>query len=211
MDLYPNKSVGGMMEPIALQDHLVAIHYIKNVYYRRVAFLEGLPPFQAIDLGAIGAATTSARTNMTRLDLYDEEFGQFRLFPEDNFQVRLFLPRGAARGDMKTIQVPIDPTIVTRNPDLSMTEFFVWEDNRPAVEGVNGNALPLAMARVIAMGYRYGCDQVGKPMTRQEKQAVGMLKQDAASMSDEELLMEAIKQKMVPCTHVWASGLSNRT
>lgn len=211
MDLYPHKSVGGMMEPIALQDNLVAIHYIKSVYYRRVAYFEGLPPFQAIDLGAIAAAQVGARTNVTRLDMYDEEFGQFRLYPLDNVQLRVFLPRGAARGDLKTIQVPIDPDIITRNPDLSLSEIFVWEDNRPAIEAVNGNAVGIATSRVIAMGYRFSTEEPGSPMTRQEKMAVAQLKGEQPNKKDTELLLQAIQEKMVPCTHIWASGMSART
>jgi len=224
MDLYPFKSVGGMMEPIALQDHLVAIHYIKSVYYKRVTFFEGLPPFQAIDLGAIVAATVSARTPITRMDMYDGEFGQFRLFPLDNIQLRVFLPRGSAKGDLKTIQVPIDPAIVTRNPDLSMTELFVWQDNHPAIEGVNANALAVTSGIVIAMGYRYHTDDPGDPISRQEEQAVNLLRSEAeaeavrlnrtnqfAKLKDDEVLMLAIKKKMVPCTHIWASGMSAAT
>lgn len=210
MDLYPFKSQEADMEPIALQDYLVAIHYVKGIFYRRVSFLEGLPPFQCANLGAIAAAAVSQRTNVTALDLYDLEFGQFRIFPLDNVQLRVFLPRGSARGDLKTTQVPIDPTVVTRNPSLNMTEFCVWEDNRPAIEAVNGQAVAVVNSRVIAMGFRYQTDDPGNPMSYKEMQAVEQIKAQgkATGKTDADLLIQAIKEKRVDCTHIWASGRS---
>jgi len=211
MDFYPNKSNGGMMEPIALQDHLVAIHYIKTTNYRRVKFTEGLSTFEVIDLGALGANATGVLTNATRLDLYDGEFGQFRIYPYDDFQLRLFLPRGSARGDLKTIQVPIDPSVVSTDPDLHLTEFFVWEDNRPGMQAINNRAVALTNTRVKGMGFRYITEEVTGPLSRQEKTAVNQLKaESAANPAKKEIdyLLQAITEKMVPCVHVWASGMS---
>ena len=210
MELYPYKSGDGQMEPVALQNHLVAIHYVKDTFYRRVNFYEAITPTQVINLGALAAGATSPRTNVTGLDTYDQEFGQFRWFCLDNAQIRVFIPRGAAKGDMKTIQAVLEPSIVFRNPSLSLTEFFVWQDNRPAIEAVNGGAVALTAVRMVAMGFRYHTDDLSSgPLTAQEIGAYDTLKKDpaAAGKSPAEIMGIAIEQARVPCTHVWCSGM----
>jgi hypothetical protein len=209
MELYPYKSTNGFMEPIALQNHLVAIHFVKDVIYRRVAFFEAITPTQVIDLGALGAGLTSARTNVTALDCYDQEFGQFRWYCLDNAQIRVFTPRGIAKGDLKTIQAVIPPNIGAINPDLSLTEMFVWQDNRPAIEAINGGGVALAAVRMVAMGFRYRTEELGNPVTYEEAKVIAQLKQEQnfASKQPAELITIAIQQNRISCTHIWASGM----
>ena len=209
MELYPYKSTNGFMEPIALQNHLVAIHFVKDVIYRRVVFFEAITPTQVIDLGALGAGITSARTNVTNLDCYDNEFGQFRWYCLDNAQVRVFTPRGVAKGDLKTLQAVIPPNIGAINPDLSLTELYVWQDNRPAIEAINGGGVALVAVRMVAMGFRYRTDEIGNPVTYEEMKLVSQLRQEQnlSNKSPQELIIIGIQQSRIACTHVWASGM----
>lgn len=209
MELYPYKSTNGFMEPIALQNHLVAIHFVKDVIYRRVVFFESITPTQVIDLGALLAGITSPRTNVTNLDCYDQEFGQFRWYCLDNAQIRVFTPRGIAKGDLKTLQAVIPPNIGAINPDLSLTELYVWQDNRPAIEAINGGGVALAAVRMVAMGFRYRTEELGNPVTYEEAKVVAQLKQEQnfASKQPGELITIAIQQNRISCTHVWASGM----
>jgi hypothetical protein len=144
-----------MFDPVALQDHNVTIHYLNQVFYRRVDFLEGIPPFEAINLGALAANTVSPRTLITNLDMPDDEFGLFRWYPLDKTQIRFFLPQAVAKNQLKNIQVPIDYKTLERDPNLVSTEFAVWEDNRPAIEAINATGYLLSAVRVIFMGYRF--------------------------------------------------------
>ena len=209
MELYPHKSTNGFMEPIALQNHLVAIHFVKDVIYRRVVFFEAITPTQVIDLGALGAGITSARTNVTNLDCYDNEFGQFRWYCLDNAQIRVFTPRGVAKGDLKTLQAVIPPNIGAINPDLSLTELYVWQDNRPAIEAINGGGVALVAVRMVAMGFRYRTDEIGNPVTYEEMKLVSQLRQEQnlSNKSPQELIIIGIQQSRIACTHVWASGM----
>lgn len=184
-DLYIFKAQVGMFNPVALQDQNVCIHYQQSRYYRQVDFLESIPPFQAIDLGALAAQTVSGRTNLTNLDMPDEEFGLFRWYPLDNAQIRLFLPAGIAKFELKNIQVPVDYKTLQRDPNLVSTEFCVWEDNRPAIEAINGMDYALSAVRIVAMGYRFHTIDLEKA---------------------EPALVERIKAGTEPCTHVWCSG-----
>jgi hypothetical protein len=197
------------MEPIALQNHLVAIHFVKDVIYRRVVFFEPITPTQVIDLGALGAGITSARTNVTNLDCYDNEFGQFRWYCLDNAQIRVFTPRGVAKGDLKTLQAVIPPNIGAINPDLSLTELFVWQDNRPAIEAINGGGVALVAVRMVAMGFRYRTDEIGNPVTYEEAKLVAQLRQEQnlSGKTPQELIIIGIQQSRIACTHVWASGM----
>lgn len=176
------KSGIGGVEPIALVGQNVAVHYLGNIYYKRVLYLEAIPPFQFLDIGAIAAQTVSARTSGTNLQLADDEFGQFRWFPIDNVQVRLWLPQAQGKFTLKNIQAMVDNMIVQRDPCLHLTEFYVWEDNNPWFEGVNFSDYALTACRLIGEGFRF------------------------VGVDCEKDRIDAIKAEKEPCAHVWASG-----
>lgn len=176
------KSGLGLMEPVALIGQNVVIHYLDEVIIRRVRFLEAIPPFQAIDLGAIAAQTTTPRTNVPNLAMPNGEFGQLRWYPLDNIQVRLFVPNAQGKYALRNLMVGADPNVVERDPCLHLTEFYVWEDNRPFVEALNYSDYPLAYARIIAMGFRFNVEK----------------------LTDE--MVKKITDGIEPATHVWCSG-----
>jgi hypothetical protein len=161
-ELYPHKSGLGLMEPVALVNHNVCVIYSTVRNWRRVIYLEPIPPFQCLDLGAIAPGVTTGRTAALNLQLWDNEFGQFRWFPIDNAQVRFWLPNTDGRYNLQNIQVPVGPEIVTRDPCLHLTEFFVWEDKNPSFEAINPMDYALTQCRIIAMGYRYVTTDLSK-------------------------------------------------
>lgn len=187
-DLYIFKAQIGMVDPVALQNHDVCIHYVQNQYYRKVDFLEAIPPFQCINLGALAANTMSARTNVGNLDMPDNEFGLFRWWPIDDVQIRLYSPAGIAKWQLRNLQVAIDMNIINRDPNLVSTEIAVWENNRPAIEAINGHATALAAVRLIAIGYRFHTVNLEDGQYANPK------------------LVEALKNGSQPCTHIWCSG-----
>lgn len=187
-DLYMFKAQVGMVDPIALQNQNVCIHYVHKEYYRRVDFLEAIPPWQCINIGALAALTTSARTNVVNLEMPDNEFGLFRWYPIDDVQIRLYHPAGMAKWQLRNLQVPIDMNIVNRDPNLVSTEIAVWQDNRPAMEAINGHAVVLGAVRIIAMGYRFHTVDL-----------------EGGSHSNADLVKQ-IKSGTLPCTHIWCSG-----
>lgn len=154
-DLYPHKSGLGLVEPVALINHNVCILYGSVKNWRKVIFLEPIPFFQCLNLGAIALQTTTARIACPNLAMLDGEFGQFRWFPMDNVQIRLFLPQTDGRYALRNVQVPVDETITDRDPCLHLTEFFVWEDKSPAFEAMNIMDYALTQCRIVAGGYRY--------------------------------------------------------
>jgi len=181
--LYVFKAQVGMFDPVALQDEYVVIHYMSQRLYRQVDFFESIPPFQAIDLGALAAQTVSARTNLANLEAGENEFALFRWFPLDNVQVRLFLPTGVAKFELRNTQSVVDMAIGQRDPNLVSTEFCVWENNRPAIEAINHTDYAHVAVRIVAMGYRFHAIEIDKA------------------------LADAIKARKQPATHVWCSGL----
>ncbi len=149
------------MEPIVLQDYYVKIKTYKSEYYRQVEWYQSIPPFQALDLGALAAQTVSARLSISAgqvssfFDLPDEEFAQWRWFPYDNFMARLFLPAGVAKHQLKFLQLGVEKSIISRDPTLVSTEFNSWEDERPAFEAMNYSDYALTATRIIAFGYQF--------------------------------------------------------
>lgn len=184
-NLYAHKSGLGYIEPVALPGHNVVILYGQEEHYRKVLWFESIPPFQAIDLGAIVAgATNPAATQATNLAVFDNEFGQFRWFPIDHLQVNLWLPSADGKYRLKNLMAPVDEMIVNRDPCLHLTEFFVWEDNAPFFLGVNYTRTNLTQGRIVAEGFRF-------------------------KLTDKELpddTIRAIKDGTVPATFVMASG-----
>lgn len=162
MELYPHKSGIGLMEPVALINHKVCVIYGSVRNYRKVVYFEPIPPFQCLDIGPVATGTTSPRTQATNLQLLDNEFGQFRWFPLDNVQVRLWIPQADGRLLLRNVQVPVDMTITDRDPCLHLTEFFVWEDYSPWFEAISFSAYGVAQCRIIAQGYRYITTEIPK-------------------------------------------------
>jgi len=154
-DLFPHKSGLGMMEPVALIEHNVCILYGNNRHYRKVKWVEGVAPFQFLNIGAIAANTISARTLAPLLQSWRNEFIQLRWFPLDDAQIRLYLPNADGRMSLRGNQMPVDPTIVTRDPCLHLTEIFIWEDRNPAFEAINYTPVALTQCRLVGMGYRF--------------------------------------------------------
>jgi hypothetical protein len=188
-DLYIFKAQVGMFDPLALQNQDVCIHYVQTEYYRKVDFIEAIPPFQCLNIGAVAAATVSARTLVTNLEMPDNEFGLFRWYPIDDAQIRLFHPFGLAKWQLRNLQAPIDMNIVNRDPNLVSTEIAVWENNEPAMEAINGHALALNAVRIVAIGYRFHTVNL----------------EGTGKYADPELVKGLINGTR-PCTHVWASG-----
>jgi len=177
------------MEPIVLLDYYVKIiTYPKQEYYRKVDYYESIPPFQAINLGALALQTVSARLSVSagaansNFDLQDNEFAQWRWFPLDNFMARLFLPAGVAKEQMKFIQLGVEKSIIYRDPTLVSTEFNSWEDERPAFEAMNFSDYALNATRIIAMGYRFHTEEIDKET------------------------IDKIKAGQIPCTPVLCTG-----
>lgn len=187
-DLYVFKAQVGMFDPIALQNQNVCIHYVQNAYYRKVDFLEALPPFQCLNIGVLAAVSISARTNVVNLEMPDNEFGLFRWYPIDDAQIRLYHPAGMAKWQLRNLQVALDMQILVRDPNLVSTEIAVWENNRPAMEAINGHAFALGAVRIIAIGYRFHTIDL-----------------ERGANTDKELV-KALKAGTQPCTHVWCSG-----
>lgn len=155
------------MEPIALLDDYVRLITNQATYIGKVDYFESIPPEQWIDFtaaapfgplavaAAIAAGTTAPKANITRLDLSNDEFGQWRWFPLDIMHVQLWTPAGVPKWQMKDHQVGIDHNIIFRDATLITTEFNSFQDQRPAMTPTNYSAYALRPARIIGFGYRF--------------------------------------------------------
>jgi hypothetical protein len=153
------------MEPIAYLDYYVRIRTYSepNGFFKKVSYFEKIPFFQAIDLGAVAAGSSGVKSNVTNLDLWDDEFGQWRFFPLDNAQISLFIPSGVSKWQLKNLTVQIDKSIAERDPHLVSTEFCTWEDQRPSMQATNFSDYPLTACRIIVEGYRFHVQDVDSP------------------------------------------------
>jgi hypothetical protein len=182
------------MESIAIVGDYVKINTYQATHYRQVAWYEALPPFQWINLGALTAQQLSNRTNITNLDLVDEEFGQWRWVPIDNAQIRLYLPNGVAKWQLKNIQVGLDKAISLRDPTLASTEFCSWEDERPAMEGLNFSDYALGACRIVGFGYRFHTEEIPE----------FIIQNNGAKVPNP--ILAGVKNGTIPCTPVDCAG-----
>lgn len=185
-NFYPHKSGLGLMEPAFLVNQNVCVMMSAIDTYRKVKWFEPIPPFQFLDIGALAAGAQSARTQAANLALFDAELGQFRWFPLDNIQVRLFLPQANGRYLLRNIQAPVDASIVERDPCLHLTEMYVWEDKTPWFEALNFSDYGINTSRLVGFGYRFVTEELGSDV------------------------VSAIKAGREPCTYVTAAGSSGR-
>jgi hypothetical protein len=152
------------MEPIVLLNYYVQIKtYNSSVLFGQVDFFERIPWFQAIDMGAVPVQSFAAKQNVTNLDLWDQEFGQWRWYPLDDAQVSVFVPAGVSKWQLKNITVGIDRSIILRDPSLESTEIFTWQDQRPAMQALNFSNVALSACRIMATGYRFHVVPVTDP------------------------------------------------
>ena len=158
--LYPHKSGLGLMEPVAQIRHNVAVLFGNEWKYRRVVGFQPMPPFQFLNLGVIAAQASAPRAAAINLELQDGEFGQFRWWVLDNAQARLWLPPSTQAYALRNITPPVDPNTPQRDPCLHLTEFFVWEDERPSFDATNIMDYALAQCRLVAQGYRYALEEL---------------------------------------------------
>ncbi len=191
MDLFPYKSKGDGMEPVAMPGYYVDIQYASERHYGKVDWLEPIPPFQFLNLGAIAAGALNANpTEATNLHLEDNEFGQFRWYPIDHVQVSMYLPSANGKYKLKNLLVPIDEMVIDRDPCLHLTEFFLWEDKAPFFQALNYTDYALTQCRLIGMGFRYKL-QVGR---------------DGKYVSLPDDVINSIEAGTTPCVHIQASG-----
>lgn len=185
---YPSEVTVQNFKEDALVGQNVAIHYLGTIYYKKVTFVEAIPWFQFLNIGAIPAQTQSAATPAPNLAVFDDEWAQYRWYPLDYAQVRLFLPASQGKWTLRNIQVGIGPEIVQRNPDLSMTEIHVWEDVVPSFTALNIADYALNGCRLMAAGYRYIGTDIEKHIPE---------------------ILPGIKAGTTACKHVWASGAAS--
>jgi hypothetical protein len=185
-DFYPFKSGIGLVEPVAIINQNVCLLLSGKKEYRKVTWFEPIPPFQFLDIGAVAAQTQSARTSAVNLQMFAGEFGQFRWWPIDHVQVRMYVPQASGKALLRSIQVPYDDTIINVDPCLHLTEIYVWQDQNPWFEAMNFSDYALNTCRLKAMGYRYMTD----PLTQD--------------------VITRINNNQEACTFLMATGSSSR-
>ncbi len=218
-----------MMEPIAKVDWYVKVQTYRDTHFHQVTYRESIPPFQVLDIGALAAQTVSAITNAGNLDLRDDEFGQWRWFPLDNVMARINNPAGVSKFQLKFIQIGVEKSIIYRDPTLLSTEFYTWEDERPAFDGMNFSDYGLNACRFIVFGYRYKTvkltdtdyiiiegSQRGQIIKRVSRDAIGLVRVSAPSVEAIPLnsgemprvvkALDALKMKLVPYANVVCAG-----
>lgn len=154
-DLYPFKP--GPIETIVLPDQMVGIWVNKVYKFYRVTYIEGIPRSDPLemDFGALAALGLTAVTQLTLLEMPDNEFGQFRGFVIDDIAASLWQGRADGRYSTANRNGRLTRYTDMRDPCGHTTEFYVHENDFAFMQVLNPTDYALAQSRVAFYGFRY--------------------------------------------------------
>ena len=145
------------MENICNINDIIAVYYDGKWNYKSVLYVEPLPPSDTLikDFGAISNGDTKENVKLDILGMESNELGQFRIQVLDDIKVKFFQPRASARFVTKNVVVEIDKYSAIFDPELKLSEFFVFGGRYPRVDIRNNSGEDLTKTRVVFKGYRY--------------------------------------------------------
>lgn len=156
--LYPYKA--GAIEPIVLPGEIVGIWVNKQYTFSRIKFVEGVMRSDPIefDFGIVNAGAVTAITQMTLLEMPDDEFGQFRCIAMDDLSFILYQGRADQRHKLNNRVATYTRFGELTDPSGHTGEFYVYEDNWAFMSATNQTDYDVTVARVAFYGYRYVVD-----------------------------------------------------
>jgi len=157
--LYPYKA--GPIEPIVMPGEIVGVWVNKIYHFYKVSFIEGITRSEPIevDFGALAANSSSAVTQLGVLEMPDMEFGQFRCEVLDDISAILYQGRADQRHKLNNRVATYTRFGAIKDPDASVGEFYVFEDNLAFMQAQNQTDYNLAQSRIAFWGFRYVCEE----------------------------------------------------
>ncbi len=153
----------GPMEPIAEVGENILVVDRESYRLYTVAFLEPISashPFvanavvaPAVILAAGAVAPVLSTTNI--LDMQNGQLGQFRMYVLDDIGVEFLQPQSLTRFGTLNQQARVNAFNRLKDPCDHLTEFFVFEQDRPFLRVTNPTQYALNQARVAFYGYKY--------------------------------------------------------
>jgi len=161
MSYYPRPYAEGPIEPVVEAGQNVLV-FDKGAYkLYQAALIEplGLSHPLVVNLGAIAAGANTAITSTTAaLDMSDGQMAQLRAKVLDDIHAILFQPQGMARYTNMNQIARLNVFGQLADPCGHLTEFFIFEQNRPFLQAWNPTMYALAQARIAFWGFKYILD-----------------------------------------------------
>lgn len=153
--LYPYKA--GPIEPIVLPGEIVGIWVNKQYSFFEIDYIEGTQRSDPLefDFGAIAAGATTAVTQLTILEMPNNEFGQFRASVIDDISAVLYQGRADQRHKLRTRVASYTKFTDLFDPDGHTGEFYVCEQNNAFFQITNQTDYAVLTARIAFWGNRY--------------------------------------------------------
>jgi len=147
----------GPIEQVVLPNEVVGVWVNKVYEFYKILYVEGLMRSDpiTIDIGALAAAAQSAMTQVTLLQMPDQEFAQFRMEVLDDVEVAVYQGRADQRHKLFTRAATLTRFQPLFDPDANVSEMYEFEDNYIFLQATNLTSYPVTQARVVCWGYRY--------------------------------------------------------
>lgn len=150
----------GPIEQIVMPGENVGL-WINKVYeFYKVVFIETITRSDpvSVNLGALATGGQSAITQMTMLQMPDQEFAQVRSEVLDDVDIAVYQGRADQRHKLHNRAATLGRMTSLFDPCAHQTELFEFEDNFIFLQATNNTDYPLTVARVVFWGYRYVCE-----------------------------------------------------
>jgi len=122
--------------------------------YVTIKYIEPIPG-KIIDFGSLDAGESTPTTELTDMEMPEDEIGQYRIKVLDDITVTVYQKRGVGRFSTKNVLYPITPDSDTLSSHANSTEIFVYGDDAPWVQVTNSGTVPILKSRIWIQGFRY--------------------------------------------------------
>ena len=130
--------------------------------YFQVQYIE--PVYVYIhNFGTLAAGQKTNITEISDLDLYENELGQWRLLLLDDVEVTVRQPRGVERGTTKVVSTKVTPHLILIDRSLKSTEIYTFEDKYRVYLVVENPTNYTITPRILFFGWKFRLKPIPKP------------------------------------------------
>ncbi len=155
---YPRPFRAGPIEPVVEVGQNLLLVDRENYHLYQVSYIEPLSRSAPLifDAGALNAASvTTVQNTQTILDMQFGQLAQIRMRVIDDINVVVFQPQAIARQANKNQIANINAFSAIYDPWDSLSEHYIFEDQRIFLQITNPRRYNLAQTRISFYGFKY--------------------------------------------------------
>lgn len=157
---------GQELEPIVNPQENIGLWFSNDIGWKWFKAKRVLPlyPGKVHDFGTLDAANSTDWIQLESiLEIDEDEISQLRVMPLDDIALSLRMPKtGSQMSHTEQDVYQISKMTMAMNPEINTTEFFVHEDNVPAMRATNITMYEHDLNRISLEGFRFKVEELEK-------------------------------------------------